>query len=83
MKTVLPTMRPTEHFELVYSPLNVTAFFRVLKTVHRNGDPPRWLTDVLMSLLTNRVKATALPLRSYPLQISETKKDFAEGIRST
>jgi hypothetical protein len=79
MKTVLPTERPTEHFELIYSPSNSTAFFRVLETIHGNGYPVHWLADVVLTLLANRVKTTARPPRSYPLQISETSKEFKEA----
>ncbi|KAF1942324.1 hypothetical protein EJ02DRAFT_422234 [Clathrospora elynae] len=63
MKTVLPTLRPTEHFELISSLLNMTAFFRALETVHEDGYPAQWLADVLLTLLANRVKTTARPAR--------------------
>jgi hypothetical protein len=78
LKIALPTHRPNHnHMELVYSPLNSTAFFRVLSTLFENGYPAHWLADVLSSILNNnKVHTTARPPRSYPLAISETEKVF-------
>jgi hypothetical protein len=75
MKVALPTPRPSHNdMELVYSPLNLSIFFRVLSTVHKNGYPAHWLADILSTILNNRVSTTARPPRTYPLRISETKK---------
>jgi len=79
MKIVLPTNRPTQHLKLIYSPLNMTVLFRILETLHENGYPAHWLEDVLVTLLSNRVKTTARPPLTYPLKITETTKDFADA----
>ncbi|KAF2871213.1 hypothetical protein BDV95DRAFT_619358 [Massariosphaeria phaeospora] len=75
LKIALPTHRPNwNHMELVYSPLNLSMFFRILSTLFANGYPAHWLADILVTIATNRMQTTTRPPRSCPLDIAETKK---------
>lgn len=76
MKIAIPSPRPDQDFELVYSPFNLSIFFRVLNTIHKNGYPAHWLADILCTILNNNVCTTARPQSSYPQSITETKNQF-------
>jgi hypothetical protein len=77
MKTVLPINRPKRDFELIYSPMNATFYFRLLSILHSRGYPAHWLSTILSTILTNTVVTSARPPRSYPLKIKEAATDFA------
>lgn len=79
MKLALPTHRPTQDMQLIYSPMNMTTFFHVLSTLYKNGYPAHWLAEAPALLLLNRVKTTVRPPRSYPLKIAEANTEFALG----
>ncbi|KAF2669621.1 hypothetical protein BT63DRAFT_479414 [Microthyrium microscopicum] len=77
LKIVLPYPRklyPVHVF--VYSPLNGSVFFRILRHLHSVGYPAHWLKPILASVLSNEVQTTARPPRSCPLKTSEPKKKF-------
>ncbi|KAF2646862.1 hypothetical protein P280DRAFT_465013 [Massarina eburnea CBS 473.64] len=79
IKIALPAQQPVSdpnHPDLVFAPLNLTAFFRILEITHRNGYPAHWLADLLTTILSNRVQTTARPPRTCPLSISESQKNF-------
>ncbi|KAK4897959.1 hypothetical protein LTR27_004343 [Elasticomyces elasticus] len=67
--------RAIEDFTLIYSPLNLTAFLRVISHLHDVGYPAHWLADVVGSLLSGKVKTSARPPRSEPLTIRETRAE--------
>lgn len=68
-KTVLPAPRGQDsHYNhVVYSPLNLTSFFRLLLHLHEIGYPPHWLADVLTRILDNDVTTTARPPKTRPV----------------
>ncbi|KAK4956504.1 hypothetical protein LTR10_006030 [Elasticomyces elasticus] len=64
--------RAIEDFTLIYSPLNLTAFLRVISHLYDVGYAPHWLNDVVCQLLTGKIKTRARPPRSEPLKLSES-----------
>jgi len=77
-KLALPINRPigAQNVDQVHAPLNLTAFFRVLRMLHGNGYPSHWLAETLVAILENRVKTSARPPRTFPLQPEETGQSF-------
>ena len=76
-KIVLPVDRSSQDFDhqLIYCPLNLSVFFRVLAQLHSNGYPSHWLSDVLCQILENKVITCARPPRTSPLDVEEFQKD--------
>jgi hypothetical protein len=62
-----------QSYVLIYSPLNLTVFYRLLLHLSNVGYPAHWLSGVLDNLLGGRINTTARPPRSDPLMIKETK----------
>ncbi|KAK3641500.1 hypothetical protein LTR56_011314 [Elasticomyces elasticus] len=60
---------------LISSPLNLTAYLRVISHLHDVGYPAHWLADVVGSLLSGKIKTSARPPRSEPLTIRETRAE--------
>ncbi len=58
---------------LIYSPLNITAFLRVVCHLHDVGCPAHWLNDIISCLLQGKIRSGARPPRSDPLEPQETK----------
>jgi hypothetical protein len=72
MKIALPTSQPPE----IYSPFNLTIFFRVVETLYQNKYPAHWLDRILVQILANNVSTTTRPPDTCPLEIPETRNDF-------
>ena len=75
LKLALPTSR--SHMALhnmIYSPLNVTIFLRLLIRLHEIGYPAHWLATVLANIIGNTVSTTARHAQSAPLEIQEVKQ---------
>lgn len=71
-KTALPAeKRMILDNELIYSPLNLTYFFRLCGHLHSIGYPAHWLSEVISSILSGTVTTTARPPRSEPLRPQE------------
>lgn len=73
LKLAMPTERQSQSFVLIYSPLNLAIFYRLLLHLSNIGYPAHWLSGVLDNLLEGRIDTTARPPRSDPLKIKETK----------
>ena len=56
-KIAIPVNRKSQdwHHTLIYAPLNLTIFFRLLIHLHQVGYPSHWLSDVLVQILENQV----------------------------
>lgn len=72
LKIAIPMPRKVNDIALVYSPLNLTAFFRVCEHLHvAGGYPAHWLSQVLASIMLGSITTTARAPRSDPLSIQE------------
>lgn len=76
MKFAIPATRITEggHPMLIYSPLNLSIFFRPLKKLYNVGYAAHWLAENFPTLFHNEVTTTGWPPRRCPLPIKETRK---------
>lgn len=72
-KLALPVKRDLRAWSLIYAPLNLTMFFRILSHLHEMGYPAHWLSTVLHNIVSNTVTTTARPPRTSPLEIAEVK----------
>ena len=82
-KLVLPYPRPRREHTLVYAPLNLTMFFRLLAQLHDVGYPAHWLSSVLVNILRDEVTTTARPPRSSPITTNETNQPNSSRQMST
>lgn len=72
LKTALPVEKHMiTDWELIYSPLNLTYFFRLCAHLHSIGYPAHWLSEVISNLLSGTITTTARPPRSEPLELRE------------
>lgn len=62
-----------QSYVLIYSPLNLSVFYRLLLHLSNVGYPAHWLSGVLDNLLKGRINTTARAPRSDPMKIKETK----------
>lgn len=76
LKLSMPYPRENHDYTLIFSPLNLSTFYRLLVHLHAVGYPGHWLSDVLTSILSGSIDTNARPPRSDPLKISETKEAF-------
>jgi hypothetical protein len=54
-KLNIPFGRPKEGTDLVYAPLNMTIFFRLILHLFRIGYPSHWLSEILASLSSGAI----------------------------
>ena len=73
LKLAIPAHREAVSFVPIYSPLNLTVFYRLLLHLSNVGYPSHWISGVLDNLLEGRINTTARPPRSDPMKIKETK----------
>ena len=73
LKLAIPAHRESQSFVLIYSPLNLTVFYRLLLHLSSVGYPAHWLSGVLDDLINGRINTTARPPRSDPMKIKETR----------
>lgn len=59
LKLCLPNPRRKQDFTLVYAPLNLTMFLRLLVHVAELGYPAHWLSALLTALLEGEIATTA------------------------
>jgi hypothetical protein len=77
LKLAIPAHKQAiQSYVLIYSPLNLTVFYRLLLHLSNFGHPAHWLSGVLDNLLTGRINTTARPPRSDPMKIKETKSSM-------
>jgi hypothetical protein len=84
LKTALPVDKyMITDWELIYSPLNLTYFFRLCAHLHSIGYPAHWLSEVVSNLLSGTITTTARPPRSEPLEpreIDAARKPLAQSV---
>ena len=75
-KFALPSDRSDMHFNsLLFCPLNLTIYFRVLLRLHESGYPRHWLATALANIVSNTVTTTARPAETAPLEIEEARRE--------
>ena len=75
-KFALPTDRSHMHFNnLIFCPLNLTIYFRILLRLHESGYPRHWLAIALSNIIANSVTTSARPVETAPLEIEEARRD--------
>ena len=75
-KFALPTDRTNMHFNnLLFCPLNLTIYFRVLLRLHESGYPRHWLAIALANIIANTVTTSARPAETTPLKIEEARRE--------
>ncbi|TKA65538.1 hypothetical protein B0A55_09868 [Friedmanniomyces simplex] len=83
LKRAIPVHKDEiQDFTLIYSPLNLTAFPRVVCRLHDNGYPAHWLSEVVDHLLQGKIKTSARPPRSEPLSLQETNVEMSVIVQS-
>jgi tetratricopeptide (TPR) repeat protein len=58
----------------IYSPLNLTIFFRLISRLHELGYPAHWLSEVISAILSNQVHTTARFPCTSPLTVEESDR---------
>jgi len=84
LKLAIPAHKQeTQSYVLIYSPLNLSIFYRLLLHLSNIGYPAHWLSGVLDNLLEGKINTTARPPRSDPMKIKETKTAMPALTQST
>ncbi|KAM0716120.1 hypothetical protein Q7P37_008634 [Cladosporium fusiforme] len=74
LKLAIPAHKQAiQSYVLIYSPLTLIVFYRLLLHLSNVGYPAHWLSGVLDNLLKGRINTTARPPRSDLMKIKETK----------
>lgn len=60
----------------VYSPVNLTIYFRVFIHLKESAYPAHWLSEVLEQFLEDRVVTSARPPQTSPLKTSEAQMEM-------
>ena len=70
-KITLPANRKGQDWDhtLIYAPLNLTAFFRLLIHLQQVGYPSHWLSETLVQILEDQVITLARPPQTSPLLV--------------
>ena len=77
LKVALPPTRPDiVSNQLIYSPLNLSFFFRLCTHLCQIGYPAHWLGEVASSILSGTITTRARPPRSEPLSRREIDTAF-------
>lgn len=82
-KLCIPKERQIVNMELIFSPLNLTAFVRLCIHLHSIGYPAHWIGGVLEDILSRHITTKAWPPRSDPLKIREVKNEMPPLKQST
>jgi len=84
LKIAIPCPRDIVDFTMIYSPLNLTTFFRIIEHLHTiSGYPAHWLSHVVSSILSGKIHTSARSPRSDPLTVKEVKTVFPALTQST
>jgi hypothetical protein len=73
LKIALPAS-VSEMGSCIYSPLNLTIFFRLISRLHELGYPAHWLSEVISAILSNQVHTTARFPCTSPLTVEESDR---------
>lgn len=66
-KLCLPFHHPTSDIMLVYAPLNMTTFMRLLDLVAELGYPAHWISSIVSAVASGEIATTARAPRKYVL----------------
>ena len=77
LKLCMPIEWQIVDMELIFSPLNLTAFIRLCIHLHSIGYPSHWIDGVLDNILSDNITTKARPPRTYPLKIREVKNELS------
>ncbi|KAI1269157.1 hypothetical protein F5Y18DRAFT_178241 [Xylariaceae sp. FL1019] len=66
-KLCLPFPRPRSDYKLVYAPLNMTAFMRLLDLAIELGYPTHWISSIISAIASGELTTTARAPRKYVL----------------
>ncbi|KAL8821144.1 MAG: hypothetical protein Q9191_007371 [Dirinaria sp. TL-2023a] len=58
----------------IFSPLNMTIYFRLLVHLHKVGYPGHWLSSIVANIIENTVRTSARPPTTIPLEIEEVNR---------
>ena len=74
LKLYIPLPRaPGINFSMIYTPMNMTVFYRLLTRLYEIGYPAHWLSGIVTSIVTMKVMTNARAPRSSPLSLKEPK----------
>ncbi|CAJ2505394.1 Uu.00g127880.m01.CDS01 [Anthostomella pinea] len=74
LKICLPHLRPFTSFTMVYAPLNLTVFLRLISHVADLGYPAHWLSALIGSLCEGEITTTARAPRNFVLDKAQVDK---------
>ncbi|KAH0609098.1 uncharacterized protein H6S33_001326 [Morchella sextelata] len=74
-KFAVPPNSESRSMAKVYSPLNLSAWVRLLGRVVEIGYPPHWVSSLVEDILANRVMTTIRPPEITPIRIPELEKE--------
>ncbi|KAI4220875.1 MAG: hypothetical protein LQ349_007983 [Xanthoria aureola] len=75
-KIVLPADRGSQAWDiLIYAPLNLTIFIRILSHLNELGYPAHWLSAALVQILEDEVTTSARPPETSPLSLAEARRE--------
>lgn len=83
-KLCLPFPRPTSDFTLVYAPLNMTTFMRLLDLVAELGYPAHWISSIVSAVASGEITTAARAPRKYvltPAAIDRTHESRTISVR--
>ena len=73
LKLEIPMTRGFGMFwSIIYAPMNLAVFFRLLIRLYEIGYPAHWLSGVLTRILTNKVTTSARAPKNSPLTFEES-----------
>lgn len=75
-KIAIPPNREMQSMARVFSPLNLTAFVRLLVRLVEMGYPAHWVSSIVEDILYNRVMTTTRPLENTPTRGLILKKEY-------
>lgn len=74
----------TEWTRVVLPPLNLRIYFRVVMHLHQLGYPSHWLSEILVTIIENKVVSSVRKFETCPLKPSElTKKHPLRKLSTT
>lgn len=74
-KIAIPSNREVQSMARIFSPLNLTAFVRLLVRLVEMGYPGHWASSIVEDILYNRVTTTVRPLEESPTRGLALEKD--------
>jgi hypothetical protein len=66
----------TQHMKIIFSPLNLTILFRLTTHLHTLGYPSHWLSELLNSIIENKVITTVRPPRTKPMRPADVRREY-------